>query len=93
MHVVAIKCTCCQASAPAVQCLAPTYSGEYHLRGSDLRKKGMNRIGNMVVPNDNYCKFEEWLMPILDSMLEEQKEQGVLWTPQKVPTGRLLSNS
>ena len=44
----------------------------------------MNRIGNMVVPNDNYCKFEEWLMPILDSMVKEQHEQGVLWTPSKV---------
>jgi len=28
-----------------------------------------------VVPNDNYCKFEDWVMPILDKMLEEQKEQ------------------
>ena len=67
-----------------MQCLAPTYSGEYYLRGAELRKNGMNRIGNMVVPNDNYCKFEEWLMPILDSMLKEQQEEGVLWTPSKV---------
>lgn len=69
-----------------MQCLAPTYSGEFHLRGSDLRKEGLNRIGNMVVPNTNYCLFEEWLMPILDSMLGEQQEQGVLWTPSKVPS-------
>ena len=67
-----------------MQCLAPTYSGEYHLKGAELRRNGMNRIGNMVVPNDNYCKFEEWLMPILDSMLKEQREDGQLWTPSKV---------
>ena len=34
----------------------------------------MNRIGNLLVPNDNYCKFEEWIVPILDKMLEEQDE-------------------
>ena len=42
----------------------------------------MNRIGNLIVPNDNYCKFEEWLMPILDKMVEEQKD-GTEWTPSK----------
>ena len=43
--------------------------------GQDLRMKGLNRIGNLVVPNDNYCKFEDWVMPILDQMVEEQKTQ------------------
>lgn len=43
----------------------------------------MNRIGNLIVPNDNYCKFEDWLMPILDTMLEEQKasEGKMVWSP------------
>ena len=41
----------------------------------------MNRIGNLIVPNDNYCKFEDWLTPILDAMLAEQKESGQVWTP------------
>lgn len=67
----------------AVQCLAPTYLGEYSLKGAELRRKGMNRIGNMLVPNKNYCLFEDWIMPILDAMLEEQQQQGVHWTPSK----------
>lgn len=33
------------------------------------------RIGNLLVPNDNYCKFEDWLIPILDQMLLEQKTE------------------
>lgn len=39
------------------------------------------RIGNLLVPNDNYCKFEDWLMPILDQMvLEQNTEVGVyIW--------------
>jgi len=43
-----------------------------------LRGKGINRIGNLLVPNDNYCKFEDWIMPILDTMLQEQKEKVIL---------------
>ena len=37
--------------------------------------KGHNRIGNMIVPNDNYCRFEEWFPPLLDEMLAEQVDQ------------------
>lgn len=44
-------------------------------RGQDLRLKGHNRIGNMIVPNDNYCRFEEWFQPLLDEMLAEQVDQ------------------
>ncbi|XP_043255783.1 probable deoxyhypusine synthase [Colletes gigas] len=67
-----------------IKCLAPTYIGDFHLSGRHLRKLGINRIGNLLVPNDNYCKFEDWLMPKLDAMLAEQKEKGILWTPSKV---------
>ena len=64
-----------------IKCLAKTYIGDFALKGADLRKKGLNRIGNLLVPNDNYCKFEDWLMPLLDVMLSEQKEKGTHWTP------------
>ncbi|ORY04593.1 Deoxyhypusine synthase [Basidiobolus meristosporus CBS 931.73] len=67
-----------------IKCLGSTYLGAFSTPGKSLRQQGLNRIGNLVVPNDNYCKFEDWLMPILDKMLEEQKEQGVVWTPSKI---------
>lgn len=66
-----------------IKCLAPTYLGDFALKGAELRSKGINRIGNLLVPNDNYCKFEDWLMPILDKMVEEQKN-GMKWTPSKM---------
>ena len=66
------------------QCMAGTYLGDFALPGADLRRRGLNRIGNMLVPNDNYCKFEDWVMPILDAMLREQREEGVRWTPSRV---------
>ncbi|XP_051995595.1 deoxyhypusine synthase-like [Xyrauchen texanus] len=67
-----------------IKCLAHTYLGEFSLKGKELRQKGLNRIGNLLVPNDNYCKFEDWLMPILDQMVLEQKTEGTLWTPSKM---------
>lgn len=67
-----------------IKCLAPTYLGDFSLDGRTLREKGINRIGNLLVPNENYCLFEDWVMPHLDEMLVEQKTKGVLWTPSKV---------
>lgn len=67
-----------------IKCLAPTYLGDFKLDGVSLRKKGINRIGNLLVPNDNYVLFEDWMKPRLDAMLEEQKRDGVVWTPSKM---------
>jgi len=67
-----------------IKCLAPTYLGEFYLKGSELRQKGINRIGNLLVPNNNYCKFEDWIMPILDEMLHDQKSNGIIWSPSKI---------
>ncbi|KAH9255486.1 deoxyhypusine synthase [Batrachochytrium salamandrivorans] len=62
----------------------PRIRGSFFFRGADLRKKGLNRIGNLLVPNSNYCKFEDWLNPILDQMLVEQQTLGTKWTPSKM---------
>merc|ERR1712002_415369 len=67
-----------------IKCLAPTYLGDFKLKGSTLRSQGLNRIGNLIVPNSNYCLFEDWFQPILNEMLEEQKEKGTNWTPCKM---------
>ncbi|XP_068694995.1 deoxyhypusine synthase-like isoform X2 [Montipora foliosa] len=67
-----------------MKCMAPSYLGDFSLRGAELRKKGINRIGNLIVPNTNYCMFEQWILPIWDKMLEEQNTLGTKWTPSKV---------
>lgn len=63
---------------------AETFVGSFRLAGSTLRENGINRIGNLLVPNDNYCRFEEWLLPILDKMLKEQNESKIVWSPSKL---------
>ena len=67
-----------------IKCLAPTFLGDFALDGKNLRSRGLNRIGNLLVPNENYCKFEEWIYPILDQMLKEQIEDGTVWSPSSI---------
>ena len=67
-----------------IKCLAPTYLGDFKLPGKELRKKGINRIGNLLVPNHNYCLFEDWFGGILNKMTDEQVENGTRWTPSKI---------
>lgn len=67
-----------------IKCLGPTGVGSFKLEGRVLRKKGLNRIGNLMVPNDNYCKFEDWVVPILNEALRIQKEEGEIFTPSKL---------
>ncbi|XP_069460210.1 deoxyhypusine synthase isoform X2 [Ambystoma mexicanum] len=67
-----------------IKCMAPTYLGDFNLKGKDLRPNGINRTGNLLVPNNNYCQFEDWLMPILDQMVLEQNTEGMKWTPSKM---------
>ena len=88
-HVSAIVTTAGGVEEDLIKCLAPTYLGSFSAVGADLRKKGMNRIGNLVVPNNNYCAFEDWVVPILDKMLEEQEasktsEEPLVWMPSTV---------
>lgn len=58
-----------------MKCLAPCYLGDFRLKDKELRTKGLNRIGNLIVPNENYCKFEDWCLPILDKMRAEQEQE------------------
>lgn len=72
-----------------IKCLGDTYMSSFSEPGAELRAKGLNRIGNLVVPNSNYCAFEDWVVPILDKMLEEQEasrgtDAEIHWTPSKV---------
>uniref|UniRef100_A0A0R3X239 deoxyhypusine synthase n=1 Tax=Hydatigena taeniaeformis TaxID=6205 RepID=A0A0R3X239_HYDTA len=68
-----------------VKCMANFYVGDFsRWTGTELRKLGINRTGNLLVPNNNYVLLEEWLNPIFDKMLEEQNTNNVNWTPSMV---------
>jgi deoxyhypusine synthase len=62
-----------------IKCFQPTFIGDFKLSGRELRKKGINRIGNLLVPNKNYCEFEDWFSPLLEAMHDEQDEAALEW--------------
>lgn len=62
-----------------IKCFEPTYMGDFKLSGRELRKKGINRIGNLLIPNKNYCKFEDWMAPLIAKMHDEQDEKDIEW--------------
>jgi deoxyhypusine synthase len=62
-----------------MKCFHPTFIGDFKLNGRELRKKGINRIGNLLVPNKNYCDFEDWFSPIIEAMHNEQDEAAMEW--------------
>ena len=64
-----------------IKCFAPTYLGDFKLAGKKLRADGLNRLGNLIVPNSTYCSFEDWIMPILNTLTDEQQSLGTRWTP------------
>ncbi|KAL4475453.1 hypothetical protein ABPG72_022088 [Tetrahymena utriculariae] len=67
-----------------IKCMSDFHLGDFHANDIEMRKKALNRIGNIVVPSENYCKLEDWLIPIFFEMYEEQKKNGEIWSPSKV---------
>ena len=67
-----------------MKCMAPHLMGDFSLKGKELREQGLNRIGNLIVPNKNYSLLEEWFLPLVQQMFEEQKEQGTIFSPSKM---------
>lgn len=65
-----------------MKCFKPTFMGDFALNGRELRKKGINRIGNLLVPNMNYCEFEDWFTPLIVKMHKEQDEKWAQWAKE-----------
>lgn len=90
----AIDCIVTTAGAveeDLVKCLGPTLLGSFSLDGATLRSHGLNRAGNLLIPNDNYCAFEDWLSPLLEQLHSEQTSyasndvsSSSVWSPSSL---------
>jgi len=67
-----IVCSAGAVEEDVMKTLAPHFVGDFALQGKHLRMRGLNRLGNLVVPNSNYSLFEDWLSPVLHAMHDEQ---------------------
>jgi deoxyhypusine synthase len=65
-----------------IKAKSPFYLSSFEADGATLREQGLNRIGNVLVPNSHYISFESWIQPILRSMMEEQRT-GRIITPSE----------
>ena len=59
-----------------VKCFGNFKLGKFSESGELLHEQGINRTGNILVPNSRYCKFEDFIMPILEELYSEQKKSG-----------------
>ena len=66
--VDAIVTSCGAIEEDIMKCYLPTFIGTFRNDDSQLKSDGINRIGNMVVPNENYCQFEDFLVPIIKDL-------------------------
>lgn len=63
-----------------IKCLGDFILGDFRASGSELREKGINRAGNIFIPNSRYCQFEEFILPVLEALYARQKETGKMTT-------------
>ena len=61
----------------------PFLLGRFDADDTELHKKGINRIGNIFVPNDCYELLEDFLAPFFAKMLDLQKKSQML-SPSKI---------
>ncbi len=67
-----------------IKSMKPFILGDFRLDGADLRKKGINRAGNILIPNSRYIEFEKKFTPFLKKLLEEQKKSEKIITPSEL---------
>ncbi|MBI5228838.1 deoxyhypusine synthase [Candidatus Micrarchaeota archaeon] len=62
----------------------PFLLGDFNLDDRELHEKGINRIGNILVPNDRYIWLEKKLKPFFEKELEKQKKVRRLLAPHEM---------
>ncbi len=51
--------------------------GDFHSDDIALHEKGVNRVGNLFVTTESYCKFEDTIAPMLDKLYQKKKRWPV----------------
>ncbi len=54
--------------------------GSFSADDVELHERGVNRVGNLLVKNESYMKFEDRVKPLLDRLAKEKSR----WTPSEL---------
>lgn len=58
-----------------IKCFKPFVLGDFRAPGNMLREDGINRTGNIFIPNDRYIHFERFMEKFLKRLYEKQKKE------------------
>ena len=71
-YVDAVITTCGTLDHDVARCFRPYYHGDWNLDDARLRRQGLYRLGNLVIPESNYGPVVERLMqPMLGRLWKE----------------------
>ena len=51
--------------------------GNFHSDDTALHERGENRVGNLIIKNESYMKFEDWIVPVLEKLYNRKKRWNV----------------
>ena len=73
--------TCGTLDHDIARILADYYHGDFAMDDEKLREEGVNRLGNVLVPDDSYgIPIENWIQPILEDLYSQESR----WPPWKI---------
>ena len=78
-----------------IKVMKPFVLGDWKVNDAKMREKGINRIGNIFVPNDRYVAFEKHIIPFFEGILGIQREKGMPLSASEViyEMGRYLDEN
>lgn len=65
-----------------IKCLKPFVMGNFDASGRLLFESGVNRTGNIFIPNDRFAKFDDFMQSFFQRIYQIQKETGKIFCPK-----------
>ncbi len=66
-----------------IKCLKPFVLGQFDVPGKMLFESGVNRTGNIFVPNDRFAYFDKFMQEFFEKIYKIQKETGKVFCPSE----------
>jgi len=80
-NIDVVVTTCGTLDHDIARVLSDYFHGDFSMDDQKLRKEGINRLGNVLIPDDSYgIPIEKWLQPIISDLYEKNSR----WAPWKI---------
>lgn len=67
-----------------IKALKPFALGKFDVSGKMLFEHGINRTGNIFIPNDRYALFDMFMQKFLQKIYDKQQQEGSIATPNSL---------